>query len=278
MSLIPLALAVIIIPVTIQGGPRPCLDNTRYVEIPGIAKGAKKGRCEQCPACDGGGFVLNKTLPREYNARYGFLSCHPCEPCSPRYFRESHSFPVCNLCSKNCSAVNRYESQPCGGSSPGHCGECFPGFKAISSSAEVMCVERPELPKPDLKDVSGAANMPEVSFASGSLHVNVSANARIDANAIIGIIGSVLLAIMAGGVIIWCKRRKHTKTSRRPTKATAGANIGASAARLIRSDTSLEGAVETDGIENENVRGELQQVTFIDTHPGLTHGRSPLEK
>ncbi|KAH3864515.1 hypothetical protein DPMN_027535 [Dreissena polymorpha] len=55
MSLIPLALAVIIIPVTIQVGPRPCLDNTRYVEIPGIAKGAKKGRCEQCPTCDGVG-------------------------------------------------------------------------------------------------------------------------------------------------------------------------------------------------------------------------------
>ncbi|KAH3864516.1 hypothetical protein DPMN_027536 [Dreissena polymorpha] len=79
-----------------------------------------------------------------------------------------------------------------------------------------MCVEKPEQTKPDLKDVLGAANLPEVSFASGSLHVNVSAHARIDANGIIGIIGSVLLAIMAASVLIWCKCRKHTKTSRRP--------------------------------------------------------------
>ncbi|WAR01743.1 hypothetical protein MAR_008301 [Mya arenaria] len=73
---------------------------------------------------------------------YGFTNCYPCVPCQRGKYREAGSrSEVCNYCNKNCSVVFRYESMPCGGSSPGHCGQCFTGREPEDEMPESFCKE-----------------------------------------------------------------------------------------------------------------------------------------
>ncbi|KAH3864507.1 uncharacterized protein LOC127866903 [Dreissena polymorpha] len=260
MYLLPFALSLTTL--VVQGGPTPCPNNTRYVAIPGAVGGEVRGQCEECPTCDGGGFVLNRTLSRQYNARYGFQSCHPCDPCPPRYFREAHSFPVCNRCSKTCSAVNRYESQPCGGSSPGHCGECLPGFKAISSSAEGMCVLRSKPEVTEIQSLSPTANIPEFSTFSKNVQINVSAHASVQVGSIYLMVGVAVFLVVIG-VITYFKCRHHASRCKR---SHAGTEViaGESAVKLIiNSDETFDGGVEIDGKKDDKVRGEMIEVITI---------------
>ncbi|XP_052241211.1 uncharacterized protein LOC127851461 isoform X2 [Dreissena polymorpha] len=259
--------------------PMRCTGNTRYVPASGVGE-SDKGKCEVCPHCDGGGFMYDLTLPRKDNTYYGFTSCYPCVPCPIGQYREAGSFPVCNQCVKSCAAVNRFESRPCGGSSPGHCGECFDGYAALTYAAEGKCIQTPEtaqrsteksppeaaiyksLPVPS-KD--GTSHLNSIDKAAVEIHARAEASVNIDGGTVVG----SLVAIIFVGVLIVVVSvkyiRKRSQSERGPMTGTSASEntafirtAPASKTTMNTSGTSLSSRVEMDAVPD--VRSEIPEL------------------
>ncbi|XP_052263712.1 uncharacterized protein LOC127866901 isoform X2 [Dreissena polymorpha] len=263
----------------VQGMLIRCTGNTRYLLSSRMGEW-DSGTCEACPRCDGGGFVYNRTLPRQKDPIYGFTSCYPCVPCPIGQYREAGSFPVCNQCVKSCAAVNRFESRPCGGSSPGYCGECFDGYVALANAAEGECLKTPEttqrstdksLPEaatyqsPPVPSEGATSHWVSIDTTAVEINARAEASINIDGGTVVGsLAASIFMCVL---VVVGMKCiRKRSQSGRGPTTGTSASEENTafiqtapvSKATLNTSRYSLSNQVEVDAVPD--VRREAPEL------------------
>ncbi|WAQ99154.1 hypothetical protein MAR_023527 [Mya arenaria] len=112
-----------------------CTEEFRYISD----LNGELGYCERCSLCDDGGYIQRRNVSRRIDPTYGYLECYPCIECPEGSYRKPGPANVCLICMKTCANVNRYESQPCGGALPGHCGTCYQGYHSRTNEPEGYC-------------------------------------------------------------------------------------------------------------------------------------------
>ncbi|XP_052820519.1 furin-like protease 1, isoforms 1/1-X/2 [Mya arenaria] len=101
-----------------------------------------------CP----GGYYSDKQIQTDIIADTGHMSCNPCKVCQEGTYRPEGTPDECLPCSTDCLKLNRHLISPCGGASPGICGECFEGYHSTLVDRKSHCVKADVIPETSYTD------------------------------------------------------------------------------------------------------------------------------